>query len=363
MKQAIVFVVAVALIAGAIWFAVTRKPSTHTTVRTARVTRGEVVRQAVAVGRIVVEHEVAVKSRHGGVLTKLHVALGQRVEAGDPVAEVKPIVTAETILAAERSVKAAHDARESAREFVEGEHPAGRISRWFTGQKSLERTQEAAEVAVQQAEERLELLKKGEVVVDGRKVDYTVRTPVAGHVLRLDLREGAPVVPSSSYGSGTVLVTLGDLDRLVFRGTVDEIDVGRLGAGMTARLRVGALPEANVTGKLSEIELQGTPRQNAIVFGVRIDLDPTGDLVLRSGYSAVAEIDVDRRKDVLVVPERVVDLRDGAAFVLVPGDSNGAADPEERRVETGLSDGLTIEITAGLAEGDEVLERSSGAEP
>ena len=129
---------------------------------------------------------------------------------------------------------------------------------------------------------------------------------------------------------------------------------------MEALEKAEELAQKAPDGHKRYIELQGSTRQNAVVFGVRIDLNPTGDLTLRSGYSAVAEIDVDRRDGVLVLPERVVEFRDGAAFARVPDASGGV---EERAVEAGLSDGLTLEILSGLTEGDEVLERSFRAEP
>ena len=143
------------------------------------------------------------------------------------------------------------------------------------------------------------------------------------------------------------------MDHLVFRGTVDEIDAGRLKEAMVARIKVGSLPGAEITATLTEIALKSTVQNNANVFPVLMEVHATPGVVLRSGYSAVAEIETERRQDILTLPERMVEFRNDQAVVRVRGEKGP---PREREISTGLSDGLTVEITAGLAEGDEVLE-------
>jgi HlyD family secretion protein len=338
-----------------VWFLVKGSGPGETSARSVTVQRGSVTRSATAVGRIEVLHEVPVKSRSGGILTKLFVQLGQKVQAGDPLAEVRPVLTTQTFLGAERALEMARDGEESAREYLEGEHLAAIFTRLLMGKKNLERMYRGAELSRRQAEEDLKLLKEGKVVIEKKAVDFIVRAPVGGNVLEIPLQEGAPVIPSSSYGSGSVLAILADLSRMVFRGTVDEIDAGRLKEGLAAEITVGALRGAALSGKLTEISLKARERNNAVVFDVRIAVDHPGDVTLRSGYSAVARIEVDRRDDVLVLPERVVEFRQGKAFVQVPDGAGGRA---EREIEVGLGDGFSLEVMRGLAEGQVVLERT-----
>ena len=198
------------------------------------------------------------------------------------------------------------------------------------------------------------MLRNGTASAENRTVDFIVRALVAGHVLEVRQREGSPVVPASAYGTGTVFMTLADMGRLLFRGTVNEIDVGRLREGMAAQIKVGALPGTVLAGTLAEIALKAQERNNAMVFDVVLDVVVPPDTVLRSGYSAVADIEIERRDDVLVLPERAVEFRDGAAFVLLAGSGGGS---QRREITAGLSDGLTVEIVRGLAAGDEVFER------
>lgn len=317
--------------------------------------RGVVVRKALAVGEITVEHEVPVKSMRGGILAKQFVTLGQKVKKGTPLAEVRPVVTSLDLVEIERSLKVADDGVQNAEEYLSGAHPAAVLARWMNGEENLTRMRRQAEVNKKQLEERLELLRQGRTEAAGRTIDYSVLAPVDGHVIEIVSREGAPVVSSSSYGSGTVLVVLADLDKMLFLGTVDEIDVGRLEEGMNARIRIGALPAREMQGTVVEIAMKSRLVNNASVFDVRIELEMDDEIPLRSGYSAVAEIELDRREDVLVVPERLVRFENDEAFVLIPAPGEEA---REVSVELGLSDGLTVEIVAGLDEGDEVLERN-----
>jgi len=353
MKKLLLFLVLPLALAVVVILAATSDddPATY---RSISVTRGTVARQAVAVGRIEPRFEVPVKARNGGVLTERFVELGQKVKQRDPLVEVRPVLTDLDMLAAERSLRSAEENRERAEELSGGENLMGRGMLWFQGRNNVERIERSAERGYSSAQEALELLREGRVEIEGKVVDFIVRSPIEGHVIDLPSEVGQPVVPASSYGSGTVLLVIADLDNPVFRGTVNETDVGRLREGMTASLEIGALPGAEATAELTEISLRSRLLNNATVFDVKMKVSPPPELVLRSGYSAVARIEIERATDVLVLPERVVDYRAEGAYVLV-SDSEGTG--TERAVETGLSDGLTVEIVSGLAEGDEVLER------
>jgi len=139
---------------------------------------------------------------------------------------------------------------------------------------------------------------------------------------------------------------------------VDEIDVGKLHVGLTARLKIGALPEQQVTGRLSRIAPQAVERDGARLFEVEIELDPSPGVELRAGYSANADLVIREKRDILLIPERLVQFEpDGEqAFVELPGEGP-EAEPRKVPIQTGLSDGLQIEVTDGLREGDRLVQR------
>jgi HlyD family secretion protein len=148
------------------------------------------------------------------------------------------------------------------------------------------------------------------------------------------------------------------MSDLIFKGTVDEIDVGKLAVGLVARIKVGALPTDVVTGRVSRIAPQAQQKEGATLFDVEIELDPNQKITLRAGYSANADVIIREKKDVLVLPERLVAFEDGGKKTLVelpPTDPK--AEPKKVEVKTGISDGLNIEIVSGLKKGEKVVER------
>jgi len=183
-----------------------------------------------------------------------------------------------------------------------------------------------------------------------------ITSPIDGYMLERRVNIGDPVDALGSRSGGTVLCILADMDTLVFRGTVDEIDVGHLKGGMEARIQVGALPACLLKGTLDEISLKAQQRNNATLFEVRLSFERPEDVVLRAGYSATANILVQKKDDILLLPERVIDRRGTEAFVRVLKEPAGTG--ETRQIETGLSDGLVTEILSGLDEGQRVLERT-----
>jgi HlyD family secretion protein len=189
-------------------------------------------------------------------------------------------------------------------------------------------------------------------------MESIIRAPADGIVLQRLVNPGDPVVPLTSYQEGTELAVLADMRDLIFKGTVDEIDVGKLRVGFPARLKIGALPEATVTGILTRIAPKAIERDNAKLFEVEIELDPDNGIVLRAGYSANADLIIREKKNILLIPERLVLFEDDGArtFVELPPDSP-EAEPRKVEIRTGLSDGLNIEIVDGLKEGDEIVQR------
>ncbi|MBN2364802.1 MAG: HlyD family efflux transporter periplasmic adaptor subunit, partial [Calditrichaeota bacterium] len=161
-------------------------------------------------------------------------------------------------------------------------------------------------------------------------------------------------VPLTSYQPGTAIMRMADMNDLIFKGTVDEIDVGKIREGMPCELQIGALPGKTVTGEVTLISLKAKKEDNTTVFPVEIRIIRSDDVVLRAGFSANAHIIIAQRDSVLSIPERVVTFRNDSAFVEIPVGETGS---EERYIKTGLSDAIRIEVLEGLHEGEKVLEK------
>jgi HlyD family secretion protein len=323
------------------------------------VARGDITEKAVAVGQIDPRLEFRIKSKIPGIVRRCFVEVGDPVAAGDRLFEIEPDPTPIELVEAERRVESGQSA------FRRAEADWRRVSE-LAGQgivstDELDANREAFELArieLARARDNLALIREGRIAGRGQKLESIIRAPASGIVLQRFVNPGDPVVPLTSYQEGTEMTVLADMHDLFFTGTVDEIDVGKLRMGLPARLKIGALPDATVTGRLTRIAPKAIERDNAKLFEVEIELDPSAGVTLRAGYSANADLVIREKTDILFVPERLVLFEDDGArtFVEVPG-ATPEAEPEKVPVETGLSDGLNIEILSGLDEGDQIVQR------
>ena len=326
----------------------------NTEMRTVDVVRDSIVKKALAVGNIEPDVEIAVKSQVSGVVGTLMVEEGDYVLAGQPILEVKPNPTPIDLADSKRQVQLREIDLENLRRDLERKRELR--GRDFITQEELERAErdyEQSQVHVQMARERVALLETGRVRINNRNIEGVIRSPIDGFVLETRVEQGDPVVPLSNFQEGTVLVTMAEMSNLIFRGTVDEIDVGRLEEGMPASIKIGALPEARIEGTVYSISLKARTEDNATVFPIEIILTDIQDAVLRAGYSANADVIIERRDSVLVIPERVIEVVGDTSRVKVLGEG-GVTDT--RVIETGLSDAVSIEVLEGLEEGEKLIE-------
>ena len=276
------------------------------------------------------------------------------MRAGDPLLEVKPTPTPLELADARRQVELRQIELDNLKRDINRQTALQKQG--LVSDQQFETTQQnyaEAQVQLTMAKERLALLDQGKVSTAAGAIEAVVRSPITGFILEKTVQLGDPVVPLTTYQEGTVLMTMAEMKDLLFRGTVDEIDVGKLKEGMPVTIKIGALPDATIDGMLSKISLKGKKQDNATVFPVEIALTGTHGTKLRAGYSANADIIVARRDSALTIPERVVTFAgDSATVTVVLPDGTKAP----RTITTGLSDALNVEVLSGLNLGDRVAE-------
>jgi len=322
-------------------------------VKTVAAERGTIVDKALAVGRIEPEVEIGVKSQISGVVQRRYAEEGQFVRAGAPLLEIKPTPTPLELAEARRQVQMREVELANLRLELE-RHTALRQQGLVSEQDFLATKQRVEQLEIQRelSAERLSLLEEGRMS-PGKGLETLIRSPIDGYVLEYAVEVGDPVVPISTYQEGTVLIRMAEMSKLMFRGNVDEIDVGRLHEGLPVEIKIGALPDAKVDGRLTMISLKAKTEDNATRFPVEIAVLPAEGVVLRAGYSANADVIIERRDSVIVIPERLVRTANDTSrvTVLLP---NGQQ--EERVVRLGLSDAINVEVLEGLNAGDLVVE-------
>lgn len=323
--------------------------------KTVKVERKDIIYKALAVGSIEPLNEISIKSKMSGVVGKIYADVGDYVNKNDPLLEVKPNPTPLELVQLEKEVE-----RQSIK--------------FQTLKKQLRRNEElkkknlisdydfdickenfsASQLNYNEAKERLDLLEKGKVKIADKMFENIIKAPITGSILEKLVNEGDPIVPLTSYQPGTEIMSMADMNKLLFRGTVDEIDVGKIKEGLRAKLEIGALPGTDVEGFISLLSLKARKDENRTVFPIEIEIDNIGDAVLRAGFSANAHIIIEKKDSVLAIPERVVVFRNDSAFVRVLASEEKV---EEKYIETGLSDAIYIEVLSGLKESDKVLEK------
>jgi HlyD family secretion protein len=309
--------------------------------------RADIVNKTVATGTIVPRNEVEIKSRVSGVVDTLHVEPGESVQQGDLIATIRIIPDDATLTSAEAEVNQTRIAYVNAKaEFTRAQTLFGKQA---ISSSELETSQMNAALAEQR---NLAAGRALQVVRDGARrgskaVNTEVRSTMTGMVLAVDVKEGASVIESNTFNEGTTIASVADMTDLVFLGFVDESEVGKIEEDMPLTMKVGAYEDLQLKGTLEHISPKGLEEEGAIQFEIRAEVKPTHDVFLRAGVSANADIVLEQRTQVLAVRESDLLFEQGKPLLEVQTSPDVFT---RQSLETGISDGITIEVLSGIDE-------------
>lgn len=362
MKKILLALLGLALLAafaGTLWFLYQKSQKPPVVYETHAPFKATIIKKAVATGSVVPRREIAIKPQVSGIVQELHVEPGNLVKVGDLIAKVRIIPNLASLSAAEARVAKARIALENAeieqrrnREL----HAQDLISRAVLDSFEVAWKQAREEVAA--AEDNLAVVREGSQKATAASSNTLVRATAAGMVLAVPVEEGGSVIEANTFNEGTTLASVADMDEMVFKGKVDESEVGKLKEGMDLLLTIGAIEGERYDAVLEYIAPKGVEENGAIQFEIRAALDKgqNGEHFIRANYSANADVVLARRDDVLALQESWLQFADGKAYVEV---ETAPQQFERRDLETGLSDGITVEVVSGLAEGDKVKDPGS----
>ncbi|MCF6360684.1 MAG: efflux RND transporter periplasmic adaptor subunit [Cyclobacteriaceae bacterium] len=310
----------------------------------------DIERKTVATGSIVPRKEIEVKSQVSGVIETLYLEAGNHVKAGDKIAKVKIIPNVVALNNADVRIKMAAINFKNAelelqrqRELYEQKV----ISEFNYNQFLL--TYNLARQEVEAAENNMQLIKEGASKNEGMSSNI-VRATSSGMLLDIPVKEGAFVIESNTFNDGTTIASIANMTEMIFEGKVDEAEVGKLIEGMKLSLTVGALDTVSFDAELEYISPKGVEDQGAIQFEIKASVSLRSDNFLRAGYSANADIVLETKQQVLAVKESDIQFdEDEKPYVEIM-----LADQvfEKRILETGISDGINIEVLGGLTAED-----------
>lgn len=313
------------------------------------------VQTTVATGKIEPRDEVQIKPQISGIIAEVYKEAGEKVKKGEVIAKVKVIPELGTLNSAESRVRLAEiNARQAETDFA-------RIEKLFNDKLISDEEYEKGEVSVKQAREELQTAKDNlEIVKEGitkNSASFSstlIRSTITGLILDVPIKVGNSVIMSNTFNDGTTIATVANMNDLIFRGNLDETEVGRVHEGMPVKLTIGALQDLSFNATLEYISPKGVEENGANQFEIKAAIQAPDSVQIRSGYSANAEIVLERALKTLALPESTVEFSGDSTFVYVLTDSIPQQKFKRQQIEVGMSDGIKIAVKSGLTAKDKV---------
>ena len=316
------------------------------------VAQADIQRTAVVTGKIVPRNEVNIKPQINGIISELYKQAGQHVERGEVIAKLTVIPDMTSLSSAQSRVRLADINLKQATTNLEREkalYDKNLVSAEEYDQVMQQYNQAKEERAA--AQDALEVIRDGVSKANAKSSSTLVRSTVTGLILDIPVKVGNSVIQANTMNDGTTVATVADMNDLIFDGQIDETEVGALQEGMPVVITIGALQDYSFDATLEYISPKAVENNGTNQFEIKAAVKTDPGKTIRSGYSANAEIVLQRVEQVLAVSESALEFSGDSTFVWLKGADNAFT---RTLVETGISDGVNMEIKSGLKQGDVV---------
>ena len=256
----------------------------------------------VATGKVEPRDEVLIKPQISGIISEVYKEAGQTIKQGEVIAKVKVIPELGQLNSAESRVRVAEISTAQA----ETDHE--RIKKLYNDKLISREDYEKSEVEIKKAREELqtakdalEIIKEGITKNSASFSSTLIRSTIDGLILDVPIKVGNSVIMSNTFNDGTTIATVANMNDLIFKGKIDETEVGRIHEGMPVKLTIGALQNLTFDAELEYISPKGVEENGANQFEIKAAVHAPDSVQIRSGYSANAEIVLQRAQKVLAV--------------------------------------------------------------
>lgn len=357
----LIVVLCVAGAAGTLWFLWSKSKKRPMPTRVEGLELKDIVKKTVATGAIVPREEVEIKPRVSGVLEELFVEAGAPIKAGDKLARIRIVPDAASLQRAESGVQAARIAYDNARRELQ--RAEGLFTQGVIAEAELARYK--TDLALRQQElasagDGLQIVKEGQSRGGGKASNVVVTSTVDGMVIDVPVKVGFSVIESNNFNPGTTIAVVADMSDMIFQGQVDESEVGKIKVGMPLDIKIGALEKETFAGKLEHIAPKGKEIDGAIQFEIKAAVTPKPDVFVRAGYSANADVVLDKRTNVLAIREALVQFDNGKPFVEIEVQKGVY---QRKDIKLGLSDGIYAEVLEGVTKDQQVKQPANAGPP
>ena len=357
--------------------------------RLATVERGPMVRSVVATGKIEPITKVEIKSKANGIIERLAADVDHQVEAGQVLAELDKENLRARLREARANFEAARAALSAAeaqvaKYEVEAEAPEVAFAKSaFDRARSLNEQKLVSQEALDQArttyeqavnrqrasaaqsligrakvnEARAQVAQAGAAVerAEEELANATIKAPIRGTVLTRDVEIGSPVSSILNLGANASLVmTLGDIQKVFVRGKVDEADIGLVTLGLPARITAESFKDKVFNGRVTQISPIGVEKDNVTTFEVEVSIDNPGQ-ELKANMTANAEIVLDEHADALIIPEAAITYDNQKEASVEVADPTADKGRRTVKVKVGIGNGTKTEVLEGLKQGERVV--------
>ena len=353
MKKKIIFgTIIIALLAVLIWFG-KKNSASPISYETEKPFKTNIVNKTVATGKVTPLEEIEIKPQISGIIDKIFLEEGAQVKKGDLIAKVRVVPNEQALSSARGRVNSAQIQLGNA-EISYNRNKAlfdkGVISR--SEFEAIELSYNQAKQDLQNAQNDYQIIRKGSVG-SGGAANTNIRAQISGTILEIPVKEGDQVIESNNFNAGTTIASIADMTKMIFEGKVDEAEVGKIKNGTVLEVSLGAIEKKKYPAKLNFIAPKGTEENGAVQFKIKGDLTLDDEFFVRAGYSANADIVLEKKDSVLSIKEGLLqfDKKTEKPYVEV---KTGDDSYERRDVELGISDGVNVEIISGITDKDEI---------
>lgn len=316
--------------------------------------KSNLVKKTVATGSVIPRREIAIKPQVSGIISELYVEPGNIVKKGDLIAKVKIIPDMVALNSAQSRLNKAKLQLEDAKMVYDRQKKV--YEQGVIPEADFQKTRidyNSAQEEVEAAENNLQLVKEGITKKSGEISNTLIRSTIQGMVLDVPVEVGTSVIQANTFNEGTTIASVADMGEMIFEGKIDETEVGKLREGMKLELTVGAIQDQKFDAMLEYISPKGVEDNGTVQFEIKASVDLKKNTFIRAGYSANADIVLDRRDSVMVVPEGLIKFDEGSDSAFVEVETAPQVF-EKRYIKTGLSDGINIEVLSGLKFDDKI---------
>ncbi|MGL5786242.1 MAG: efflux RND transporter periplasmic adaptor subunit [Bacteroidales bacterium] len=313
-------------------------------------------KKTVATGKVEPRDEVLIKPQISGIVEEVYKEAGQVVKAGDIIAKIKVIPEMSALSSADSRVTQAKISLDQT--TAEFERQKQLFKNGVISKDEFERSEagyKKAKEELESAQDSYNIIQSG-ISKKGNSYSTTlIKATVPGMILDVPVKVGNSVIQSNNFNDGTTIATVANMNDMIFRGNIDETDVGKVKEGMPIVLTLGAVQDKKFSARLEYISPKGKEENGANLFEIKAAVDVPDSVFIRAGYSANAEIVLNSRSNVLTIPESTIEFSKDTAFVyLLTSNESPEQSFDKKQIKVGLSDGIRIEVISGLTDKDKL---------